>query len=46
MKPTSIDKILIDGRTFYVKRDDLVDEHLSGNKFRKLHKLLQTPKET
>ena len=45
MKPTPIDKIIIDGRTFYVKRDDLVDPHLSGNKFRKLHKLLQTPKE-
>jgi 1-aminocyclopropane-1-carboxylate deaminase/D-cysteine desulfhydrase-like pyridoxal-dependent ACC family enzyme len=45
MKATPIDKILIDGRVFYIKRDDLVDPHLSGNKFRKLHKLLQTPKE-
>ncbi len=45
MLPTPIDKITIDGRIFYVKRDDLYDEHLSGNKFRKLHKLLQTPKE-
>lgn len=45
MLPTSIDKLAIDGRTFYVKRDDLYDVHLSGNKFRKLHKLLQTPKE-
>ncbi|WP_373069478.1 1-aminocyclopropane-1-carboxylate deaminase [Sulfurimonas sp.] len=45
MLPTSIDKITIDGRIFYVKRDDLYDPHLSGNKFRKLHKLIQTPKE-
>jgi 1-aminocyclopropane-1-carboxylate deaminase/D-cysteine desulfhydrase-like pyridoxal-dependent ACC family enzyme len=45
MLPTPIDKIQIDGRTFYVKRDDLYDKHLSGNKFRKLHTLLKTPKE-
>jgi 1-aminocyclopropane-1-carboxylate deaminase/D-cysteine desulfhydrase-like pyridoxal-dependent ACC family enzyme len=45
MLPTPIDKIEIDGRFFYIKRDDLYDVHLSGNKFRKLHTLLQTPKE-
>lgn len=45
MLPTPIDKITIDGRIFYVKRDDLYDLHLSGNKFRKLYKFLQTPKE-
>lgn len=45
MSPTSIDEITIDGRRFFIKRDDLVDPHLSGNKFRKLHKLLETPKE-
>ena len=45
MTPTPIDKIDLDGRSFYVKRDDQIDPHLSGNKFRKLHKLLQTPKE-
>jgi len=43
---TPIDKILVDGRTFYVKRDDLVDPHLSGNKFRKLHTLLEISKNT
>jgi len=45
MRYTSIDKLNINGRIFYVKRDDLYDPHLSGNKFRKLHKLIQTPKE-
>ena len=42
---TPISKITLDGRTFYVKRDDLFDKYLSGNKYRKLHILLQTPKE-
>ena len=42
---TSISKITLDGRLFYVKRDDLFDTHLAGNKYRKLHPLLQTPKE-
>src|SRR3989339_302733 len=41
--PSEIDKIFLDGRTFYVKRDDLVDPFLAGNKFRKLYTLLQTP---
>jgi len=31
------------GRTCFVKRDDLVHPLLSGNKFRKLYTLLQTP---
>ncbi|MEA1893233.1 MAG: 1-aminocyclopropane-1-carboxylate deaminase [Campylobacterota bacterium] len=38
-----ITKILVDGRVFYVKRDDLIDPFLAGNKYRKLYKLLQTP---
>lgn len=41
--PSEIDKISIEGRSFYVKRDDLVDPFLAGNKFRKLYALLQTP---
>lgn len=41
--PSEIDKIFLDGRAFYVKRDDLVDPFLAGNKFRKLYALLQTP---
>jgi len=38
-----ISKISLDGREFYVKRDDLIDPFLAGNKFRKLYTLLQTP---
>ena len=45
MPISSISEIFLDGRSFYVKRDDLVDPFLAGNKFRKLHTLLQTPKE-
>jgi 1-aminocyclopropane-1-carboxylate deaminase/D-cysteine desulfhydrase-like pyridoxal-dependent ACC family enzyme len=42
---TPITKITLDDRDFFVKRDDLFDKYLSGNKYRKLHVLLQTPKE-
>ena len=45
MLPSPISKISLGGRKFYVKRDDLVDPFLSGNKFRKLHALLETPNE-
>lgn len=38
-----ISKIVLEGREFYVKRDDLIDKHLAGNKYRKLYTLLQTP---
>ena len=38
-----ISKIILEGRTFYVKRDDLIDPFLAGNKFRKLYTLLQAP---
>lgn len=38
-----ISKITVDGRDFYVKRDDLIDKYLAGNKYRKLYTLLQTP---
>lgn len=31
------------GRSFYVKRDDTIDPLLSGNKYRKLYSLIQTP---
>jgi len=34
------------GDDFYVKRDELIDPLLSGNKYRKLFKLIQTPAET
>ncbi|MBA1437991.1 MAG: 1-aminocyclopropane-1-carboxylate deaminase [Epsilonproteobacteria bacterium] len=45
MQPTPISKISLDGRDFLIKRDDLYDRFLAGNKYRKLYKLLQTPKE-
>jgi len=43
MKTSPISKILLEGREFLVKRDDLYDKYLSGNKYRKLHTLLNTP---
>jgi len=42
---SSISKINLEGRDFYIKRDDLIDPYLSGNKYRKLYALLQTPSE-
>jgi len=41
--PSEITQIFLDGRAFYVKRDDLVDPFLAGNKFRKLYSLLTIP---
>ncbi len=38
--PTPIDKITINERSFYIKRDDLIDDDFSGNKARKLHYFL------
>jgi 1-aminocyclopropane-1-carboxylate deaminase/D-cysteine desulfhydrase-like pyridoxal-dependent ACC family enzyme len=38
-----ISKIILDGRCFFVKRDDLIDPYLAGNKYRKLYTLLNTP---
>jgi len=43
MKNSPISKITLEGRDFYVKRDDLIDPFLAGNKYRKLYTLLQTP---
>ena len=45
MKSSEISKFILEGREFFVKRDDLFDPYLSGNKYRKLHTLLHTPKE-
>jgi 1-aminocyclopropane-1-carboxylate deaminase/D-cysteine desulfhydrase-like pyridoxal-dependent ACC family enzyme len=44
--PSTISEIILDGRSFLVKRDELVHPYLQGNKYRKLHTLLQAPKET
>lgn len=41
--PSRIDKVQFRGRSFYVKRDDLIDSCFSGNKYRKLYTLIQTP---
>lgn len=43
MNNSPISKLNLDGRDFYVKRDDLIDPFLAGNKYRKLYTLLQTP---
>ena len=43
MKKSPISEILLDGRKFLVKRDDLIDPFLAGNKYRKLYTLLHTP---
>lgn len=42
MKISPISTIVLEGREFLVKRDDLIDKYLAGNKFRKLYSLLQT----
>lgn len=44
MNISAISKIKLEGREFYIKRDDLIDPYLAGNKYRKLYKLLKTPK--
>lgn len=43
MNISAISKINLEGREFYIKRDDLIDPFLAGNKYRKLYKLLNTP---
>jgi len=43
---SQISKITLEGREFFIKRDETIDPYLSGNKYRKLYILLQTPKNT
>ena len=43
MKKSPISEIILEGRKFFVKRDDLIDTFLAGNKYRKLYTLLNTP---
>ena len=45
MHSSPLSEIIVDGREFLVKRDDLIDPYLAGNKYRKLYALLNTPKE-
>ncbi len=42
---TEVTPFTFQGEAFYVKRDELIDPLLSGNKFRKLYTLVQTPAE-
>ncbi len=46
MQNSPISKIILEGREFFVKRDDLIDPCLAGNKYRKLYTLLNTPNNT
>jgi len=41
-KSSCITSLRVDAREFFVKRDDLIDPFLAGNKYRKLYTLLQT----
>ena len=43
MQSSPISRIVLGGRDFFVKRDDLIDPYLAGNKYRKLYTLLKTP---
>jgi len=45
MKSSIVSKFTLEGREFFVKRDDLFHPYLAGNKYRKLHTLLQIPKQ-
>ncbi len=45
MSTQELSKIELEGIEFLIKRDDLIDPYLSGNKYRKLYTLIQTPKE-
>jgi len=46
MKNSPVSKIILEEREFFVKRDDLIDPYLAGNKYRKLYTLLNTPNTT
>jgi 1-aminocyclopropane-1-carboxylate deaminase len=45
VKNSPISSIFLSTREFLVKRDDLIDPFLAGNKYRKLYTLLNTPSE-
>jgi len=46
MQASPLSKIVLEEREFFVKRDDLIDPYLAGNKYRKLYTLLKTPNNT
>lgn len=43
--PSPVDLISVNNHFFFIKRDDEIDTCLSGNKYRKLKALIDTPKE-
>ncbi len=43
--PSRVERLVFHDRVFYVKRDDLIDPLLSGNKYRKLYSLIKTPED-
>ena len=45
MQKSPLSLLSLDGREFLIKRDDLIDPYLAGNKYRKLYTLVNTPKE-
>jgi len=45
MITTPLSTVNVEGREFLIKRDELYNIYLSGNKFRKLQKLIDTPAE-
>jgi 1-aminocyclopropane-1-carboxylate deaminase len=40
---SNVDEIIFRRHRFFVKRDDKINHYLSGNKYRKLQKLVETP---
>ena len=44
--PSPVEPLRLAGRTFFVKRDDLIHPDFSGNKYRKLFAFLNLPDET
>ena len=44
--PSKVTPFHCQGFDFFIKRDERIDSYLSGNKYRKLYTLLQTPPET
>ncbi len=43
--PGRVESIQLRGHDFFIKRDDLIDPLLSGNKYYKLYRLIHTPAE-
>ncbi len=46
MQKSPLSKIILGEREFFIKRDDLIDPYLAGNKYRKLYTLLNISSNT